>query len=137
MAPGATGNVQVTLTDLGKQVASSPGGYQATLFVDLLNYGAVLNTTSNESGTFALTTTDPPTFPPGTTAGCGGLVFVNANTSCPFAQNVVQAYLQSSDSSGMVVAVSPVTGETYEMQCSGYSPHICTGGTNALVEFYH
>jgi hypothetical protein len=135
--PGTTSNVRVALTDLGKQAASNPGGYQATVFVDLLDYGAVLNTTGDQSGNFALTTTDPPSFPPGTTASCGDLVFVNANTSCPFAQNVLQAYLQSSSSSGTVVAVSPVTGQTYAMQCSGFGPTVCTGGTNALVEFYH
>jgi hypothetical protein len=137
VAPGTTSNVRVALTSLGREAASIPGGYQATVFVDLLDYGPVLNTTSNESGNFALTTTDPPSFPPGTTASCGGLVFVNANTSCPFAENVVQAFWQSSDSTGTVMAVSPVTGQTYEMQCSGGSPYVCTGGTNALVEFYH
>jgi hypothetical protein len=131
----STNNVGVALTTLGKEVASGPGGFSATLIVDLLNYGGVINTTSSETGNFTLTTTDPPTFPPGATVSCGGVVFVNANASCPFAENVVQAFSQAS-STGIVVASSPVTGQTYEMQCSGVSPHVCTGGTNALVEFY-
>jgi hypothetical protein len=37
---------------------------------------------------------------------------------------------------GTVTAVSPVTGETYQMQCTGGSPVVCMGGTNAIVEFY-
>ena len=30
----------------------------------------------------------------------------------------------------------PVTGQTYAMDCTGEIPVICTGGNNALVEFY-
>ena len=31
---------------------------------------------------------------------------------------------------------SPVTGQSYIMTCSGINPTLCTGGNNALVEFY-
>ena len=34
-------------------------------------------------------------------------------------------------------AYSPVTGQTYAMDCIGELPVICTGGNNALVEFYN
>jgi hypothetical protein len=131
---GTTGNVLVALTDLGKQVASGPGGYEASVFVDLQDYGDVI-TNNSTTGDFSLTTTDPPEYPPGATASCGGLVFTGPDTSCPFAENVVNAYANSSGSV-TVTASSPVTGETYTMQCSGESPVSCTGGTNALVVFY-
>jgi hypothetical protein len=133
---GATGNVPVTLTDLGKQVASGPGGYQASVFVDLEDYGGVI-TNDSATGDFSLTTTDPPEYPPGATASCGGLVFTGPDTSCQFAANVVTAYMNSSAIENVTVtAESPVSGETYTMQCSGLSPVSCTGGTNALVVFY-
>ena len=63
-------------------------------------------------------------------------------TSCPFAENVRQAYLSQD---GMVVtAYSPVTNQYYDMQCApGFIAHLrngptvpsvrCVGGDNALV----
>jgi serine/threonine kinase PknH len=136
--PGSTGQVAVALTDLGQQVVSGPSGFSAGVIVDLLNYGSVINTTGSDTGSFSLTSTDPPSFPSGATAGCGGTVFVGPDTSCPFAENVQRAYLNSVDqgNGGTVTAVSPVTGQTYTMQCTDGSPVVCTGGTNAVVEFY-
>lgn len=134
---GTTSDVAVALTALGEQVASGPGGYSATVLVDLSDYGTVLNTTGSDTGNFSLTSTDPPSYPAGATASCGGTVFVASGTSCQFAENVAQAYSNSLvHGDGTVTAVSPVTGQTYEMQCTGGSPVICTGGTNAVVEFY-
>jgi hypothetical protein len=130
--PGTTSDVPVALTTLGKQVASGPGGFRATVIVDLLNYGMVV--TNSGTGNFSLASTDPPTFPAGATGSCGGPVFIGPDTSCPFAENVEKAYSKSNGSA--VSAVSPVTGQTYVMQCTGGSPHVCRGGTNALVEFY-
>jgi hypothetical protein len=132
---GSTANVPVALTDLGKQVASGPGGYEATVFVDLEDYGPVI--TNATTGNFSLTTNDAPEYPPGATASCGGVVFVGPNTSCPFAENVANAYINALDSGNVTVtATSPVTGDTYTMQCSGDSPVSCSGGNNALVVFY-
>jgi len=136
VAAGTTGNVPVALTDLGKQVASSPGGYEAAVFVDLQDYGGVI-TNNSTTGNFSLTTTDPPEYPAGAAASCGGLVFTGPDTSCPFAENVVSAYMNANGSGNVTVtASSTVTGETYTMRCSGGSPVSCTGGTNALVVFY-
>jgi hypothetical protein len=133
---GTTGNVPVALTDLGKQVASGPGGFAASVFVDLQDHGDVILNDSS-TGDFALTTNDPPEYPPGATASCGGTVFTGPDTSCQFAENVVSAYMNANDFGQVTVtASSPVTGETYTMQCSGESPVSCTGGTNALVVFY-
>jgi hypothetical protein len=66
---------------------------------------------------------------------CGG-VFAGPNTSCPFAVNVQQTWLTSGATSTFSV-YSPVTGQSYVMNCSSYSPVVCTGGNNALVEFYN
>ena len=131
---GTTANVPVTLTDLGRQVASGPGGYEASVLVDLQDYGVVIDDDST-TGDFSLNSTDPPEYPPGATASCGGLVFTGPDTSCPFAENVVSAY-GGQFGNATVTASSPVTGETYTMQCSGESPISCPGGTNALVGFY-
>jgi hypothetical protein len=64
---------------------------------------------------------------------CGG-VYAGPNTSCPFAANVEQAYFSSGP--GAISAYSPVTRQSYDMYCSGSDPTVCTGGNNALVEFY-
>ena len=132
--PKTTSDVGVALTALGKQVASGPGGFSVAVLVDLRDYGIVLNTTNSTTGNFRLTSADPPTFPAGATVSCGGTVFVGPHTGCPLAENVEKAYLKSNGST--VRAVSPVTGQTYTMQCIGVSPHVCRGGINALVEFY-
>jgi hypothetical protein len=137
--PKTTSEVGVALTTLGKQVASGLGGFRAAVVVDLPGYGTVLYPGS-ATGNFSLTltSTDPPTFPAGATASCGGPVFVGPHTSCAFAQSVKKAYLKLGGSgNARVRAFSPVTGRTYVMQCTGGSPDVCRGGTNALVEFYY
>jgi hypothetical protein len=71
----------------------------------------------------------------GSPADQGG-ISVNADTSCPFAENVESAW-ESSGGAGSVTAYSPVTGLTYTMSCtaSGTGYEVCTGGDNAYVEF--
>jgi hypothetical protein len=71
----------------------------------------------------------------GSPADQGG-ISVNADTSCPFAENVESAW-QSSGGAGSVTAYSPVTGTAYTMSCtaSGTGYEVCTGGDNAYVEF--
>lgn len=133
---GATSNVPIALTDLGKQVAPGSGGYLATILVDLQDYGYVI-INSSTTGDFQLNSNDSPEYPPGATGSCGGIVFAGPSTSCQFAENVASAYTSANDSGNVTVtASSPVTGETYTLQCSGQSPVSCTGGTNALVVFY-
>ncbi len=61
-------------------------------------------------------------------------MFAGAHTSCPFAENVEKTYLASPGS--QVTAISPVTGQSYVLQCNGDSPYVCTGGTGAYVAFY-
>jgi hypothetical protein len=63
---------------------------------------------------------------------CGDGLSVNSATSCPFAQNVRNAY-NSSGGASSVDVFSPVTGTTYTMFCSGGIPTVCRGGNNAVV----
>jgi hypothetical protein len=144
--PGATRDVGVALAPLGKQVASG-GGLDATILVDLLDYGIVLSTNNSAKANFSLTSTDPPTLPPNSAAACGGDVFVGPNTSCPFAKSLEKAFRAArcgilsgsygcALDSATVKAFSPVTGRTYVMRCTSGPPLVCRGGVNALVEFY-
>jgi hypothetical protein len=74
------------------------------------------------------------TSPASGTTSCGGGLSVGPNTSCPFAQNVRDAYFSSGGSS-TVTAASPVTEQVYSMHCTAGSPHVCRGGNNASVFF--
>lgn len=138
VAPGSTSEVPVGLTPLGEQVISTnAGGFDVTVLVDVLDYGYAINTSGPQPSSFTLTTSDPPAYPSGATAGCGGTLFAGPGTTCPFANNVEQAYSSLNTSgSGAVTVSSPVTGQSYQMQCTGGSPVVCRGGTNAVVEFY-
>ena len=60
-----------------------------------------------------------------------GLV-VGPNTTCGFAENVERRPVQAL---GWINVYSPATGRTYDMFCTGSSPHVCTGGNNAAVYF--
>jgi hypothetical protein len=65
--------------------------------------------------------------------GCGNGLLVGPNTSCRFAENVRAEY--SGNGPGWISVYSPVTDRTYNMFCTGSSPHVCTGGNNAAVYF--
>ena len=136
LAAGTTRNVPVGLTAFGEQmVTANSSGYGVTVAIDMLDYG--YHVMSDRPASFTLTTSDPPAYPSGATASCGGTLFVGPGTNCPFAQNVEHAYTSSLGyGNGTVTALSPVTGETYQMQCTDGWPVSCSGGTNALVEFY-
>jgi hypothetical protein len=60
-------------------------------------------------------------------------VYAGPNTSCQFAWNVASNYIGP----GPEYAYSPVTGESYLMNCdiAGAGTVICTGGNNAYVQF--
>ncbi|WP_067871123.1 protein kinase domain-containing protein [Nocardia vermiculata] len=69
-------------------------------------------------------------------------------TSCGFAEAVREAYAQAAESSGAtnaaspqattsIVAVSPVTGQSYPMTCTSDNRVVtCSGGDNAVVYVY-
>lgn len=66
---------------------------------------------------------------------CGGELSVGPVTTCPFAENVQDAYYSDIGSgSGTVDVYSPVTERFYTMYCTA-SPHECTGGNDASVYF--
>src|SRR5262245_34970264 len=67
----------------------------------------------------------------GSGGSCGDGVSAGANTTCPFAENVAQAYRESGNST--VSAYSPARNQTYTMSCSGTNPVVCRGGDNASV----
>lgn len=61
----------------------------------------------------------------------------NATTSCPFAINVRDAYVEALNGvSGTIRAYSPTTKLSYDMECSGSQPVLCTGGRAGRVIIY-
>lgn len=71
---------------------------------------------------------------------CGGGLIAGPDTSCPFAQQVENAYEQapgaSTGAAATVEAYSPVTGQTYAMSCAPAGSGVtCNGGNNASVTF--
>ncbi|WP_405491381.1 serine/threonine-protein kinase [Nocardia sp. NBC_00511] len=65
----------------------------------------------------------------------------NTVTSCPFAEEVRRAYADATSSrpgaAVSVVAVSPVTGRSYTMNCTAAGKLVtCAGGENAVVYVY-
>jgi serine/threonine protein kinase len=75
------------------------------------------------------------------TIACDSNIYVNQVTSCPFAENVFEAYADEYQSYGesgyyYVEAYSEDSGKSFGMDCYDDSDFVeCTGGTNALVTF--
>lgn len=59
-------------------------------------------------------------------------------TSCPFANSVRDAYFDTArpGDPALVEAYSPVTGQRYDMRCTGGEVITCRGGNNAVVYLY-
>ena len=67
---------------------------------------------------------------------CGGGLYAGPNTTCPFAQNVRDAYNEAPGATATVEVYSPVTGQTYTMDCAPSGTGVtCSGGNNASVSF--
>lgn len=64
---------------------------------------------------------------------CGGNLSVGSNTTCPFAENVRNAWYAAGGGTVTVDAYSPVTNRYYTMFCSAGIPTVCRGGNNAVV----
>ena len=74
--------------------------------------------------------TAPPPLAGGT--DCGGGLHAGPNTSCPFAQNVRDAYNEAPGAHATVRVFSPVTDQTYTMTCAPAGNGVtCSGGNNA------
>jgi hypothetical protein len=72
--------------------------------------------------------------PPSSSGGidCGGGLHAGPNTSCPFAQNVRDAYNAAPGTTASVRVFSPVTGQTYTMSCAPAGSGVtCSGANNA------
>ena len=91
------------------------------------------------------TTTPPAATPPAAdTSGmhaCDQNISANGDTSCPFAENVFQAYASDYQANGeqsndVVSAYSPVTNQSYDMDCTTDGVTVnCVGTTNNFVTF--
>ena len=74
--------------------------------------------------------------PPSLSGGrdCPGGLHAGPNTSCPFAQNVRDAYDSAPGTTASVRVFSPVTGQTYTMSCAAAGSGVtCSGANNASV----
>ena len=74
--------------------------------------------------------------PPSSSGGtdCGGGLHAGPNTSCPFAQNVRDAYNTAPGTTASVRVFSPVTRQTYTMSCAVAGSGVtCSGANNASV----
>lgn len=103
------------------------------------------STVPSTTATSRTTTTRAPE-PAGLVEECsdsGGSVLPRAGrgteaTSCPFAISVRDAYFDTArpGDPALVEAYSPVTGQRYEMRCTGSEIITCRGGNNAVVYLY-
>lgn len=67
---------------------------------------------------------------------CGDGVTAGPNTSCPFAKNVRDEYFAVPGDSVEIDVHSPVTGQTYTMNCVKTGRRVtCRGGNEAVVTF--
>ena len=74
---------------------------------------------------------------------CGGGVWANSNTSCPFAQNVHEQWMSENpkggaggSSGGTIDVYSPITDQTYTMTWVRSPDSVtCRGGNDAAVWF--
>jgi len=64
---------------------------------------------------------------------CDGIVSASANTTCSFAFNVANTYLQNGGGSATFYVWSPITTRYYQMTCTPGVPTVCRGGNNAVV----
>lgn len=74
--------------------------------------------------------------PPPSSGGtdCGRGLHAGPNTSCPFAQNVRNAYNTAPGTTASVRVFSPVTRQTYTMSCAPAGSGVtCSGANNASV----
>lgn len=70
----------------------------------------------------------------GGTRQCGEGITVNSATSCPFALRVRDTY--TTEGGPTIKVYSPVTGQTYTMNCGASGAQVtCRGGNNAVVTF--
>jgi hypothetical protein len=78
----------------------------------------------------------PASSPSPTGQDCGGGLFAGANTTCPFARNVQQAYYDAGGGATTLDVPSPVTHQSYTMSCQPVGGGVtCAGGNNASLSW--
>jgi hypothetical protein len=94
-------------------------------------------TPSRNGGESSPRPTTTPTPPPASSGtSCGDGVFAGPNTSCAFAMNVRAAWNDAPGTVNTVRVHSPITGQTYTMNCAPSGRGItCSGANNASVTF--
>jgi hypothetical protein len=93
---------------------------------------ATLHRASSAQSGAASGSPTPPSLSGGT--NCGGGLHAGPHTSCPFAQNVRDAYDSAPGTTASVRVFSPVTGQTYTMSCAAAGSGVtCSGANNASV----
>lgn len=116
---------------VGVVYATAGSSKQYAVPIEVLR--SVLDDTSQfENGSNCDGVPDTPA-PGASNVRCSQSVSAGANTSCPFALNVAAAWTAAGGGAATIQAHSPVTGESYEMDCVDGSPVICSGGNNAVV----
>jgi serine/threonine protein kinase len=97
--------------------------------------------TSGQPVTPETSSTASPIVPPGNLRACDQNISAGPVTSCSFAENVFVAYYDDYKANGVqstnaIEASSPVTHQSYTMDCSTDDVTVnCTGGTNSFVTF--
>jgi serine/threonine protein kinase len=71
---------------------------------------------------------------PSSADSCASGLWINSVTSCEFAKNTRSAYAEANGAKE-ISSYSPVTGQTYAMNCEGSGTVVCRGGDNAAVWF--
>lgn len=80
--------------------------------------------------------TSPAPSAPSGGSDCGGGLHAGPNTSCAFAQNVRSAWAAAPGSTNTLRVYSPVTGQTYTMNCAPAGGGItCSGANNASASW--
>jgi hypothetical protein len=93
-------------------------------------------TTSRPSNGSSPRPTSPTPAPASSGTSCGDGVFAGPNTSCAFAMNVRAAWDDAPGTTNTVRVHSPVTGQTYTMNCAPSGRAItCSGANSASVTF--
>jgi TIR domain len=96
--------------------------------------------TSSSTSSASSSTPSLPS-PPGNLSSCDQNVSAGPYTSCPFAENVFEAYAKDYQSNGKqssdtVNVYSPVTNKSYNMACVTDGVTVdCTGGNQSYVTF--
>ena len=126
----------------GTTSSNSPGAITTATTTAVTPTTTVATPTTTPSTTpMTSSTAGNPTSSPGNLTACDQNISAGPVTSCPFAENVFVAYSKDytangEQSSNTITAYSPVTHQSYSMDCTNDGKIVnCTGGNNSFVTF--